>query len=111
MGLLACALIYYWPRQLAVYQNFTGLPVTQHINLAEAYQPPAHNAIVVTGNYQLYEYIFFPLNDPELQGDVLYALASTPQQYAELRRDYPGRTLYQVSVAPDGSVRYTRIMP
>jgi len=111
LGLLACSLIYFWPRQLTIYQNFTGLPVYERVNLAEAYHPPLHDAIVVTGDYQLYEYVFFPLNTPELNGSVIYALAASPEQYAQLRAAYPGRALYQVSVAPDGSVRYIRLAP
>jgi hypothetical protein len=104
---LACNLVYYLPRQIALHRDFTGLPSGMHIDLAAAYHPPLHNAIVVTSDYVLYEYVFFPLNDPMLRGDVLYALAGNEAQYAELRRAYPGRTLYLLNRAPDGTISYT----
>ncbi|MGH2487220.1 MAG: ArnT family glycosyltransferase, partial [Ktedonobacterales bacterium] len=108
-ALLACALIYFWPRQIALRDNFTGLPAGTHIALDRIYAPGLHHAIIVTGDYTLYEYVLFPLNDPMLRQDVLYALAADASQYAELRAAYPGRALYQLNIAADGSVTYTPV--
>lgn len=108
-ALLACSLVYFWPRQIALHDNFTGLPAGTHIALDRIYSPGLHHAIIVTGDYTLYEYVLFPLNDPMLRQDVLYALAGDAGQYAELRAAYPGRALYQLNIAPDGSVTYTPI--
>ena len=105
--LIACNVFYFMPRQVTLHQNYTGLAAGTSIDLNTIYHPPLHNAIVMTGDYSLYQFVLFPLNDPYLHDDVIYALASTPQDYAELRMAYPGRTLYQVIVSVDGSVRYT----
>ena len=98
------------PRQVALHQNYSGLPAGTSIDLDTIYHPTLHNAIVVTGDYSLYQFVLFPLNDPYLHDSVIYALASNPSDYAELRLAYPGRTLYQVTVSVDGSVRYTPVI-
>ncbi len=107
--LIACNVLYFMPRQVTLHQNYTGLPAGTSIDLDAIYHPPLHNAIVVTGDYGLYQFVLFSLNDPYLRDSVIYALASNPSDYAELRLAYPGRTLYQVSVGVDGAVRYTRV--
>jgi len=107
--LIACNIFYFMPRQITLYHNYTGLPAGTSINLDTIYSPPFHNAIVVTGDYSLYQFVLFPLNDPYLHGSVIYALASTPLEYAELRMAYPGRALYQVTVGINGVVTYTPI--
>ncbi len=107
--LIGCNILYFMPRQVALHQNYSGLPSGTSIDLDTIYHPPLHNAIVVTGDYSLYQFVLFPLNDPYLHDSVIYALASSPLDYAELRRAYPGRTLYQVTVGIDGAVRYTPI--
>ncbi len=108
-ALLLCNIIYYMPRQIALHQNYSGLPAGYAINLPEIYHPPLHNAIVVTDNLGIYQMVLFPLNDPLLRGDVLYAVGSSDADYAELRRAFPGRTLYQLVIAPDGSVSYVKL--
>ena len=108
-ALLACSLVYFWPRQIALHDNFTGLPAGTHIALDRIYAPGLRHAIIVTGDYTFYEYVLFPLNDPMLRQDVLYALAGDASQYAELRAAYPGRALYQLNIAPDGGVTYTAV--
>ena len=108
-ALLACSLIYFWPRQIALHDNFTGLPAGTKIDLNRIYSPGLRHAIIVTSDYTLYEYALFPLNDPSLHQDVLYALASDSIEYAELRAAYPGRALYELDIAPDGSVTYTPV--
>ncbi len=107
--LIACNVLYFMPRQVALHQNYSGLPAGTSIDLNAIYHPTLHNAIVVTGDYSLYQFVLFPLNDPYLHGNVIYALASNPLDYAELRKAYPGRALYQVTVNVDGAVRYTQV--
>jgi hypothetical protein len=51
----------------------------------------------------------FALNDPYLHGDVLYAWGSTTSDYSELQEAFPDRKLYQMNIAPDGSIAYTVI--
>ncbi|GAC1401667.1 MAG: hypothetical protein NVSMB49_16620 [Ktedonobacteraceae bacterium] len=110
VSLLACNILYFMPRQVVLHQNYTGLPVGTTIDLDKIYSPSLHNAIVVTADYSLYQFVLFPLNDPYLHGSVIYALASTPLEYAELRMAYPGRTLYYLTVSVDGSVAYTPVV-
>ncbi|MFI5272773.1 MAG: glycosyltransferase family 39 protein [Ktedonobacterales bacterium] len=106
LALVACGLVYYWPRQLALHTNFTALPATDVVNLTRVYTPPFHHAIIVTGDYQLYGYTLFALNDPQFQDDVLYAYGSDVADYAELHQAFPGRALYVLEVATSGAVSY-----
>jgi hypothetical protein len=109
--LILCNLIYYLPRQAALYHNFTGLPGTSDLATGQLYHPPIHHAIVVTDNLAIYQVILFPLNDPSLKGDIIYAWGSTSDQYAQLRKAFPGRTLYLLVVGLDGSVQYVPLPP
>ena len=109
ISLIACNLLYFMPRQVELHRNYTGLPNGFHIDLAAVYHPPVHNAVVVTGDYWIYPFVLFPLNDPVLHGDVIYAMAANPVDYAELRQAFPGRTLYQLEVDADGTVHYVKL--
>ena len=93
----------------ATSQNYTGLPVNYHINTTGIYRPPLHNAIIVTDDYTIYQFVLFPLNDPFLHNDILYALASNEADYSELHTAFPGKHLYQLHIAANGSVSYTAI--
>ena len=109
--LLACNLLYYMPRQITLYHNYSGLPSGYHLNLSTLYkQPEMHNAIITTGDYTVYQLVLFPLNDPMLHNDVIYAFASTTADYAELHKAFPGRQLYSLEIAPDGSIRYRQVL-
>ncbi|GHO89651.1 ArnT family glycosyltransferase [Dictyobacter formicarum] len=107
--LLACNLLYYLPRQTVVYQDYTSLPPNYKVDLNTIYHPKLHQAIVVTSDFLFYELVLFPLNDPDLHGDVIYALASDPTQYAQLQAAFPGRTIYQLNIRNNGSVRYETV--
>ena len=109
--LLACDLLYYMPRQITLYHNYSGLPSGYHLNLSTLYkQPEMHNAIITTGDYTIYQLVLFPLNDPMLHNDVIYAFASTTADYAELHKAFPDRQLYSLEIAPDGSIRYRKVL-
>ncbi len=110
-ALVACNLLYYTPRQSVLYRNFSGLPAGRRIDTAALGHAPLHHAIVVTGDYMLYGYTLFALNDPLLRGDVLYAYAQTANDYQELRADFPGRAIYAILIAPSGAVSYVRVSP
>lgn len=110
-ALVLCNLLYYLPRQARRYQNFTGLPATYLLNTSRIYHPPVHHAIVVTDNLLIYQVVLFPLNDPALKGDVIYAWGETETQFAQLRKDFPGRALYLLTVNFDGSVNYVPLSP
>lgn len=107
--LVVCNLGYYMPRQIELHKNYTGLPAGYNIDVSEVYHAPLHNAIVVTDDYTIYQFVLFPLNDPMLHGDVIYAWASDPQQYAELRSAFPGRVIYQMDIGPGGTVKFVSL--
>jgi hypothetical protein len=105
-ALFLCNLIYFLPRQIALHRDFSGMPSQYHLKLSEIYHAPLHNAIVVTNDYMVYQLVLFPLNDPYLQGDIVYAWGSNAADYQELRRVYPRRVLVRLDIAADGSVEY-----
>jgi hypothetical protein len=107
-ALVLCNLLYYTPRQIVRYQNYTGLPDLTKLDTAQIYHSPVHHAIVVTDDLAIYQMVLFPLNDPLLKGDVIYAWGETTEQLQTLQRDFPTRTLYLLVVYPDGSVTYIR---
>lgn len=104
--LVLCNLLYYLPRQAERYQHFTGLPDLMPLATSQIYQSPVHHALVVTDDLAVYQLILFPLNDPQLKGDVIYAWGYTTAQFQELRRAFPDRTLYLLVIEADGSIRY-----
>lgn len=105
--LLACNLIYYLPRQLALHSNFTGLPAAEPVDVPALYGFHPHSAILVTGDWYIYSYILWPLNDPTLSGPTLYAYAPTSDDIARLQSEYPTRAIFVVTVAPNGRVAFT----
>ena len=109
LALLACTFIYYLPRQIALHTDFTGMGAGRVIQMSALVNPPLHHALVVTSDDQLYRYTLFALNDPLLQGNVLYAEASGYDDILALQRAFPGRRVYILIVRPDGRVSYTPV--
>lgn len=107
--LVLCNLLYFLPRQIELHRNFSSLPPGYQIDLDEVYHPPIHNAIVVTNDYTIYQLVLFPLNDPQLHNDVIYAWINSTADYTELRAAFPYRKLYHLDISPNGSVHYTEI--
>lgn len=109
VGLVLCNMLYFTPRQVVLHQDYTGLPTDYHIDVSAVYHPPMHDAIVVTDDYTIYQFVLFPLNDPVLHGDIIYAWASNQADYRELHTAFPGRSLYRLDIAADGSVQYVAL--
>ncbi|HEU0026656.1 MAG TPA: glycosyltransferase family 39 protein [Ktedonobacterales bacterium] len=107
MALLACATLYYFPRQIALHADFNGMSAETQFRTAALSAPPVHHAIVVTDNRVLYGYTLFGLNDPLLRGDVIYAYATSERDYAALRKAYPARRLYLLHFDKAGQPRFT----
>lgn len=105
--LLLCNLLYYLPRQLALHANFTGLPAAEPVNTSAIYGYHPDHALIVTSDWFVYNYILWPLNDPDLHGSTLYAYAPTADDLSALQAAYPDRTIYQLSVSAAGDVSYT----
>ncbi len=110
-ALILCNVIYYLPRQATLYQNFTGLPSALPVQTGKIYHSPVHHAVVVTDNLMIYQVVLFPLNDPVLKGDVIYAWGETEEQYLQLHKAFPGRAFYLLVVNLDGSVSYVPYSP
>ena len=95
MGLILCNLLYFMPRQIAIYEDYTGLSASPHIDILAYYLDSSiHHAIVVVDDFGYMKLYFFSLNDPLFLGDVIYAKASTASDYTELCTAFPGRQLY-----------------
>jgi hypothetical protein len=109
IALVLCNLLYFLPRQIELHQNYSGLPAGYNLNLSSIYHNSLHNAIVVTSDYAIYQFVLFPLNDPLLHDDVIYAWASNTADYQELRTAFPGKSLYQLAIGADGRVGYTSV--
>lgn len=109
LALLACNLFYYSPRQAQLYRNYTGLPASMHVDAPTIYAFQPKQAIVLTNNWYIYNYILWPLNDPDLRDETLYAYAPTPQVVQRLRAEYPNRALYMTQIAPNGAVTFSRL--
>ena len=109
IALIACNLFYYAPRQAQIFQGYTGLPASMKVDAATLYGFHPSQAIVLTNNWYIYNFILWPLNDPELRGETLYAYAPSPDVVQQLHAAYPNRTLYMSQVAPNGAVTFIRI--
>lgn len=107
--LVLCNVLYYMPRQLALHTDFTGLPASEPVNVTTIYNFHPTNALIVTNDWFIYNYILWPLNDPDLRGPTLYAYAPTPNDLTALIVAYPNRAIYQLSVNPSGDVSYIEL--
>jgi hypothetical protein len=104
--LLVFNFAFYLPRQISQHSNFTGLPAAIPIDAAAIYGAQLQNALVVTDNWMIYNYVLWPLNDPDLRASVLYAYAPTTQAVERLAHEYPGRSLLELSVDASGRVSF-----
>ncbi len=107
--LTACNVIYFLPRQIALYRNYTGLPITEPLQVTRIYSFHPHQAIIVTGDWFIFNYVLFPLNDPSLSGPTLYAFTAGPSAIQQLEEQYPGRSIYQLVVGPGGAVTFVQL--
>lgn len=109
--LLLCNLLYYLPRQLALHANFSGLPATQAVDVGAIYSMRPAQAVVLTDSWSVYNNVLWPLNDPSLRGQTLYAYAPSLDIVGVLRSEYPNRRFYNLVVAVDGSVHLEPLAP
>lgn len=107
--LLLCNLLYYLPRQAQLADGFTGLPYDKPVDAAALYAFHPNNAILITNDWLVYNYILFPLNDPNLRGPTLYAFDPTGAETAALAKQYPGRALYLVQLDSLGHPSFIKV--
>lgn len=108
-ALLACNLLYFMPRQLELDTNFTGLPSFKPIDTGAVYAFHPASAVIVTSDPSIYNYVLWPLNDPDLRSSTIYAYAPSTEALAQVRAIYPARTFYTMSIAPDGHIVFSQI--
>jgi hypothetical protein len=111
VALISCNLFYYLPRQAALYKNYTGLPVTEPLQVTKVYAFHPQHAIVLTSDWFIYNYVLFPLNDPDLKGKTLYAFAPNSTVISQLEEQYPSRTVYMLHVGLQGEVSFVKVTP
>lgn len=106
VGLLACGVTFYWPRQVALYTNYSGLPASVPLDVSAVYHARLSNALILTDNWYVYNYVLWPLNDPALKGSALYAFAPSADDISRLRSEYPTRQVYLLTRDSGGGVRF-----
>jgi hypothetical protein len=106
LALVGSNVFYYLPRQAVVYRNYTGLPVTEPLQVTTVYAFHPQHALVLTGDWFIYNYVLFPLNVPDLTGETLYAYAPSSTVIAQLEQQYPARAIYLLQVGSGGKVTF-----
>jgi hypothetical protein len=106
---IACGVTFYWPQQLALYRDYSGLPASQPLDVAALYRAHLSNALVLTDNWYVYNYVLWPLNDPALRGTELYAFVASPDDITRVRAEYPSRQAYMLIVDSRGSVQFVPV--
>jgi len=103
--------LFYLPRHVALYRNFTAMAWMPNLQLSRVYAGAPQHAIVVTGDSYLFSNVLAALNSPATLAapgatrGTVWALASTPERYDALRAAFPRRRLFILQT--DGTtVRY-----
>ncbi len=99
--LLACNLIYFLPRQVALYRDFSGMPsgdgpvpvgfVRPGI---DGRVPTLRGALVTTTNLEVYAVYLAALNCPRLDCDSVFAFVPSAVTDQRLQQAFPGRRWY-----------------
>lgn len=110
-ALIGFNLVFYLPRQITQHADFTGLPSYMQVNAMAIYRTHPHHALVVTDNWQVYNYVVWPLNDPWLSGDTLYAFAPSPGDMSRLRQEFSDRSIYLLHIGAHGAVSFVPLTP
>jgi hypothetical protein len=106
VALIACNALYYLPRQAQLRTNYSGLPIWEPVDVGAIYAFQQSRALVVTDDQAIYYYILFPLNDPDLADQTIYAYAATSGDRATLQAEFPDRTIYVLQVGANGAVQF-----
>ncbi len=98
--LIAANVVFYLPRHMQLYHNFTAIAWMPNLQVSRIYGGAPHDSIVVTPDWYIYSNELAALNDPTTLASptsttgTVWALASTPARYAELTTAFPHRKLY-----------------
>jgi hypothetical protein len=94
LALMTCNFSFYLPRQFSLYYDYLEPGYQGGLAYDRVHPSWMHHAIVLTDNAGLYGDVFFPLNDPDLRSDIIYARVVETRNVAGLMRAYPHRSLY-----------------
>lgn len=103
--LCACNLAFYLPRQTSLYYDYLEHRAAGGLGYDRIHPSWMHHAIVLNDDFGFYGDVLFPLNDPLLQGDVLYGFVNGDRNLNGLLAAYPGRSLYWIS-APNQQLQF-----
>jgi hypothetical protein len=106
VALIACNALYYLPRQVTLRANYSGLPIWEPLDVGAIYAFHQPRALIVTDDRSIYNYVLFPLNDPDLTDQTIYAYAATSDDRATLQAEFPDRTIYVLQVGANGTVQF-----
>jgi hypothetical protein len=110
---------FYLPNALARRMDFSALPLDRRVNLefvrGGVFGPHLVGvpgpALVVTDDWWLYNASLAALNCPRLPAcDLVFALATTPEDVQGLRQQFPGRTVLR-TIEQSGHVRVVPMEP
>jgi hypothetical protein len=93
-------LLFYLPRQMDLYRDFTGLPWRHDLNVGRIDAQAPRHAIVVTQDASVYTRVTAALNGPAALAhpattpDSVWAWAPTTEWYPLLRSAFPGRRVF-----------------
>jgi hypothetical protein len=101
--LMACNLIYFLPRQFALYQGYSGMPGVGGPPLGSFIRQGVAgrvstltNALVTTDNWWYYSVYLAALNCPDLNCGTVFAYAPDTPTLLALQSRFPGRTWYRI---------------
>ncbi len=106
--LMSANFTFYLPRQFPLYGGYLGHGLVQGSLRQDL--AGLHNALVISNSLGAYRILLFPLNDPGLRGDVIYADTSDWTAIAPLLAAYPRRTIYTLAFS-DAEVVVRPILP
>jgi hypothetical protein len=106
VALIACNALYYLPRQVTLRANYSGLPIWEPVDVGAIYAFQQPRAVVVTDDRAIYNYVLFPLNDPDLAAQTIYAWAATSDDRAALHAEFPDHTIYVLQISANGAVQF-----
>jgi len=95
----------YVPRAIEDLKGFNGADDRLSVKVKEM---GLHNALVLVKgctNWQCYGPVFWR-NDPDFNGDIVYAKDLSPERTAEVIASYPGRQVYLAEYSPTTIVPY-----
>lgn len=94
-ALLACNVFYYTPRQMEIYNGFSG--GGKKPDVETIYNTRLQNAVIMTSDGGVYRDVLSSLNCPDfLTCDPVWVLVRSPEDLALVRKLYPDRQLYEL---------------